>query len=266
MPEAFFSFGKNWEKYIRKSFSEKRLAIAKKWLLEFLQLSNFEGRIFIDIGCGSGIHSLAAWEAGAQRVIGIDIDQDSIRAAETLRQRRDNPENWEIHQGSILDDSLAHNIPLADIVYSWGVLHHTGNLWKAIENSAKFLKPNALFYIAIYEKNAKSNYWISVKSKYNASGWWRCWEMEMNYLLKYFFWPPNPKKIFTSFWYIASYKIKRGMSFMTDVRDWLGGWPYEPATEKEICDFCENKLGLRKIRIKTGEANIEYLFQQPAHK
>jgi SAM-dependent methyltransferase len=265
-PESPYAFGENWKRYIKKSYTEEHLAIARKWLLEFLRLPDLQDKVFLDIGCGSGIHSLAAWESKAQHVDSIDVDPDSIQATAVLRQSCGNPENWEIRPGSILDDSLLAILPQADIVYSWGVLHHTGNLWKAMENSAKFLKPDSLFYIAIYEKNEKSQYWISVKRRYNVSGWWQRHGMEMKYIFKHFFWPPYPKRIIRSFWYIASYKSKRGMAFMTDVRDWLGGWPYEPATAEEVCAFCERKLGLTRLQVKTGEANIEYLFAKPKNK
>ncbi len=258
--KAPFSFGKNWEKFIRQSYSEERLTMSKRWLLEFLQLSDLQGKVFLDIGCGSGIHSLAAWESGAQQVISVDIDPASIRATAILRQSRGNPANWQVYTGSILDDSLRNKMPPADIVYSWGVLHHTGDLWKAIKNSASFLKPKSLFYIALYEKNSKSDYWISKKQKYNAAGFWRRRLMEADYILRVFFWPIGTKKTIDSLRYIITYKKNRGMSFMTDVRDWLGGWPFEPVTAEETCAFCVNRLGLEKVQVKTGEANIEYLF------
>jgi 2-polyprenyl-3-methyl-5-hydroxy-6-metoxy-1,4-benzoquinol methylase len=178
-PESPYAFGENWKRYIKKSYTEEHLAIARKWLLEFLRLPDLQDKVFLDIGCGSGIHSLAAWESKAQHVDSIDVDPDSIQATAVLRQSCGNPENWEIRPGSILDDSLLAILPQADIVYSWGVLHHTGNLWKAMENSAKFLKPDSLFYIAIYEKNEKSQYWISVKRRYNVSGWWQRHGMEI---------------------------------------------------------------------------------------
>jgi len=263
MPGSPFSFGINWKKYILKSYSEERLAVAQQFLLDFLQLPDLKDKTFLDIGCGSGIHSLAAWEAGAQRVMSIDIDADSVRAASILRKKRGNPENWEIRRGSILDDPPARDILPSDIVYSWGVLHHTGNLWQALGNGAKFLKPGSLYYIAIYEKTPDSDYWIGVKKKYNASGRLGRRIMEFKHVAKHYFFPPSPKRIVVALRTIATHKAKRGMSFMTDVRDWLGGWPYEPATEKEVCDFCENRLGLRRIRVKTGEANIEYLFLKP---
>ena len=255
-----FSFGKNWRRFVRSSFSAQRLAVARSHLLDFLQLPDLRGRVFLDIGCGSGIHSLAALQSGAARVISVDVDPDSIAAARILREWHGNPGNWEILPGSILDPDFLVTLPGADIVYSWGVLHHTGELWRAISNSAGCLRPGALFYIAIYDKTPETPYWVTVKERYNRSGWWGKRRMEWRYVLGRYFWPPFPGRAASSIKYILSYKAKRGMAFMTDVRDWLGGWPYEPATAAEIDDYCRSRLGLTPLRVKTGEANIEYLF------
>jgi 2-polyprenyl-6-hydroxyphenyl methylase/3-demethylubiquinone-9 3-methyltransferase len=120
-----------------------------------------------------------------------------------------------------------------------------------------------LFYIAIYEKNDKSEYWIAQKKKYNRSSRFKKRIMETQYVWKNYFRTTSIKRIIGSLRYIKNYKKSRGMEFWTDVRDWLGGWPYEPAASEEVCQFCEEELGLKKIKIKTGEANIEYLFERP---
>jgi hypothetical protein len=68
MSERRFTFGRNWQNFIEKNFSEKRVDDAKQKLLDLLGLSTLAGLSFLDIGCGSGIHSLAALRAGAQAV------------------------------------------------------------------------------------------------------------------------------------------------------------------------------------------------------
>jgi SAM-dependent methyltransferase len=246
---------------VRSSFSQDRLTVARTHLLDFLRLPNLKDLVFLDIGCGSGIHSLASLISGAAKVISVDVDPDSITATRTLRSWQGNPDNWEIASGSILDPVFLKSLVKADIVYSWGVLHHTGDLWQALTNSARCLQPGALFYIAIYDKTPQTPYWIDIKKRYNSCGWWGKRNMEWRYIIRHFFWPIYPRRVASSLRAIISYKAKRGMAFMTDVRDWLGGWPFEPATETEICNFCQSKLGLRQLRIKSGEANIEYLFQ-----
>ena len=58
---------------------------------------------------------------------------------------------------------------------------------------------------------------------------------------------------------MRDYRQKRGMSLMTDIRDWLGGWPMEFVHDDEAVAFCK-KLGFRLENIKTGEACSEFLF------
>ena len=57
-----------------------------------------------------------------------------------------------------------------DIVYCWGVLHHTGNMWKAIDNSTEFVSDTGLYYISIYVKNRFCGVWAKIKKTYTYGG------------------------------------------------------------------------------------------------
>ncbi|MFA6079241.1 MAG: class I SAM-dependent methyltransferase [Candidatus Omnitrophota bacterium] len=257
-----FSFGKNWENFVRLNFSEERVDIARRYLLDFMGLADLKDKYFLDIGSGSGIHSMAALKADTRRIVSIDVDPYSVATTKKIRELQGNPSNWEVVQGSVLDEKFISEIEAADIVYSWGVLHHTGDLWRAVKNAATLIREGGIFYIAVYEKTPDSDYWIAIKKLYNRSSRLTKRIMELGYVWKVFFRTLSPSKIKASIKYIRDYKKSRGMEFWTDVRDWLGGWPYESATLEEVCHFCEEELGLEKIKVKTGEANIEYLFKR----
>jgi len=257
-----FSFGKNWASFMRANFSEERVNISIQHLLNFLELNNLSEKYFLDIGCGSGLHSLAALRANAKRIVSLDVDPYSVETTKKVREMYGSPSQWEVFHGSILDMDFVSQLAPSDIVYSWGVLHHTGDLWQAMRNAASLLKNGGLFYIAIYEKTEKSDYWIKVKKRYNRSSSIVKRLMELEYVWNTFFRTISPRGIRDSIEYIKNYKKSRGMEFWTDVKDWLGGWPYEPATLEEVCSFCEKELGLEKVKVKTGEANIEYLFKR----
>lgn len=257
---ASFSFGKNWEEFVRRKFSEDRVAVARRHLLEFLDVPDLKGKHFLDIGCGSGIHSLAACRSGASRIVSVDVDPDSVRTTERIREMAGSPAHWEVLPGSILDAGFVARLDPAEIVYSWGVLHHTGDLWTAVRNAAGLLRPGGVFYVALYEKNADSDYWIATKKKYNRSSRLEKRRMELAYVYRTFFRTRSIRQIANSVRYIWGYRQNRGMEFWTDVRDWLGGWPYEPATPGEVTGFCTGVLELRTLKVKTGEANVEYLF------
>lgn len=138
-----FSFGRNWKRFIEYIANEEILLNAQNSLVRFLgEDFDFSDKVFIDIGCGSGIFSIAALRLGCFKVISVDIDEQSIEAT-TIAKQKFMPKSigeWEILQGSILDDLLLQNLKqkIGDrqvILYSWGVLHHTGNLQKAMENA-----------------------------------------------------------------------------------------------------------------------------------
>lgn len=257
-----FSFGKNWEAFVEQHYSEKRLATAREHLLGFLRMESLAGKSFLDIGCGSGIHSLAAFGAGASRITGFDLDPASVSTTRKLREMKGSPAHWSVQQGSILDEKFLAGIEPADVVYSWGVLHHTGQMWKAIENASRFLNPGSLFYIALYQTTPRTPYWIELKKKYNAASAFRKSVMDYQYVLRHVIIPElirfrNPLK------QIVGYEENRGMDFMTDIRDWLGGYPYEDCSIPEMLRFGVDKLGLRMTNISIAPTLVEYLFEKP---
>jgi 2-polyprenyl-6-hydroxyphenyl methylase/3-demethylubiquinone-9 3-methyltransferase len=258
-----FAFGKNWKKYIEKHFSQERVDISKQHILTFLGMQSLEGKIFLDVGCGSGLHSFAALQAGAKRIVSFDYDIDSVEATRILHRHAGSPAHWTILQGSVLDLTFMESLELADIVYSWGVLHHTGDQWTAIRNAASRIGPRGLFYIALYTSDAyvdpPAEFWLDVKQRYIRSGWvgqrrlelWYIWRFQLNRSLR------NVRPLLST---ILAYKKGRGMSFYTDIKDWLGGWPMEFSSIADVKKFADQELGLELRNIKAGEANTEYLF------
>lgn len=264
MKKLRFEFGDNWYRFIQKNCTEENIRASRKHLLDFLEKLDLRGKTFLDIGCGSGLHSLAAIEAGASVVHGFDYDPDSVRATKYVQKLRNNPSNWTVEQGSVLDVQFMLKLPCYDLVYSWGVLHHTGDVWKAIRNAAERVAPQGLFYISLYSSDVQVSpppeFWLEIKRKYVAAGYWQRRSMDLWYIWR-FMMGGNllalPKVVGRFF----THKKNRGMSLFTDIRDWLGGWPMEFVPDKVAVDFCE-ELGLRLVKIKTGEACTEFLFSR----
>src|SRR5262245_50586325 len=122
-----FSFGRNWQKYLDampEAAVERTVAYVHGWL------GDLKGLTFLDIGSGSGLTAFAAFRLGA-RVRSFDADPASVAATARLSDGA-----WENGPGSILDDPFVASLGTFDIVSSWGVLHHTGDVWKAINNAA----------------------------------------------------------------------------------------------------------------------------------
>ncbi|MAI72121.1 MAG: SAM-dependent methyltransferase [Rhodopirellula sp.] len=236
--EARFAFGKNWQSFLAE-LDEERIAQAVRSLQQLLGLETLEGKRFLDLGCGSGLFSLAAQRLGAD-VISIDYDKFSVACSEELRKRFGSESlQWDIKQGSVLDSVLMQGLGRADVVYSWGVLHHTGDMDKAISMAADRTKYDGLFCLAIYnDQGGGSRRWLRIKKIYNALPTWLrfFWVLgvggvyECKFALARLACFRNPLPFRD--WHAK--RQDRGMSVWHDWVDWIGGLPFEVAKPEEI--------------------------------
>ena len=258
-----YEFGENWQNFVQKSFNNERAEISKQHLSSFLGRDDLRGLSFLDAGCGSGLHSLAALRAGAERIVSFDLDAASVETTRLLRQFAGNPSNWEICQGSILDGQFLETLERADIVYSWGVLHHTGDMWTALKNTGALVASGGEMYVALYQAGLikpSDEFWLMVKRRYNEGGPLRRRLMELAYVSAVL--RLNPRRWVQFVKKVRDYKKSRGMSYYTDVKDWLGGWPMEFSSPDQVKTFVETNLGMKLVKLKIGQANAEYLFKK----
>ncbi len=265
MTDRHYEFGKNWTRYVRHNFNEERVAIAQRHLLDFVGRSDLRGLDFLDIGCGSGIHSLAAFRSGAGRIRSVDYDPDSAAATTILHKYAGEPANWTVQRGDVLDDACINSLGKWNFVYSWGVLHHTGDVWRALANARNTVADGGMFYIALYSADVQTDpeFWLKIKQEYNRADSFKRWRMEWWYVWAYIMhhriWMfPNLIRR------IVQYRLSRGMNFFADIRDWLGGWPMQFVHDRDVIKFLEGERGFKLAKIKTGEANTEFLFQRQA--
>lgn len=249
--ELRFKFGKNWAGYLKRADLPLAAESSRSDLCSFLGLTSLEGLSFIDFGCGSGLHSLAALELGAEKVISVDLDPEAIACTEALKEKSSFKEKWEIKQGSLLDKAFIQSLGQADVVYCWGVAHHTGQMWTGLEHLALLTQGGGSLWVAIYNKvegRLGSLYWQKVKRFYNSHSVVVKKIMEGGYLSYHFFHLLIHGRNPWSVW--RNYYFKRGMSWRTDLIDWLGGYPYEYASVAEIFHFFHAKKW-ELVNIKT---------------
>lgn len=262
-----FNFGENWIAFL-KLLNTERIKKAEISLRQMLQVDSLEGKSFIDIGSGSGMFSLAAKNLGA-KVISFDFDYNSVKCTEYLREKfyPNDASNWQVFRASVLDKNFMDSLPQADFVYSWGVLHHTGNMFEAMKNASKKVKPGGFLCIALYRKTIFDKFWVRFKRMYSNSGkttqrfFQQSWALKTK--ISFFVKGKSFEKM------LIDYHENRGMDFYKDIHDWLGGYPYEtilPAncrhffTEKGFV-LSQQKIHNEGISIAISSGCDEYLFK-----
>jgi len=226
----WFDFGSNWQAFSARRLDGVRLTAAVRSLQSLLEKDTLEGLSFLDVGCGTGLFSIAAHQLGAAKVVGIDVSPSCISVSEQNRDRLAPHAPILFLQGSALSRGNLHSLGPFDIVYAWGSLHHTGAMWEAIRNVAKQVSPGGLLVLAIYNQHLTSPVWKFIKRLYNRlPGFGRV----------------SMAVLFSGIIYVAKFLVtgrnplekERGMDFWFDVVDWIGGYPYEYTTPLEVEKF-----------------------------
>lgn len=262
-----FKFGENWWRFL-SLLNEERIAEAERSLKKMLDVETLEGKTFLDVGSGSGLFSLAARRLGA-RVHSFDYDPQSVACTLELRRRYfPGDEEWKIEEGSALDPDYLKSLETFDVVYSWGVLHHTGAMWQALENVHSLVASGGKLFIAIYnDMGSRSARWKWIKRTYN--GLPRFLRPPFAFLTIV---PNEIKSIVRSMVtlrpaeYIRSWtqyeRGNRGMSRWRDIVDWVGGYPYEFTRPEDIFDFYHQR-GFTLAKLKCGGVGLgcnEFVF------
>jgi len=254
-----FEFGRNWSRFL-ELLDDTRISRAEESLRDWLEVESLEGKSFVDIGSGSGLFSLAARRLGA-RVHSFDFDPQSVACTTELKRRYFPADNmWRVEEASALDPKYLATLGTFDVVYSWGVLHHTGRMWEALENVHPLVADQGKLFIALYnDTGSQSARWHWIKRTYNSvPGFLKSpfalivsAPEELKALLRSLV-TLRPGQYVKSW---THYDERRGMSRWRDIIDWVGGYPYEVSTPDEVFEFFKAR-GYRLTKMNCGNVGL----------
>ncbi len=262
-----FQFGANWTQFLRV-LNDERIHEAECSLMQALAVDTLHGTRFLDIGSGSGLFSLAARRLGAQ-VHSFDYDLQSVACTQELKRRYcpDDP-LWRVEQGSVLDTAYLNSLGQFDIVYAWGVLHHTGAMWQALEHVVALVADGGMLFLSIYnDQGAASRIWKGIKQLYNRTPpRWRWLILGPAFIRLHG--PSMVRDLLLGrpFHTWRTYARNRGMSAWHDVLDWVGGFPFEVAQPEQVFAFYRDR-GFVLQHLKTVGSKLgcnEYIFHKIA--
>lgn len=229
--ETHFAFGENWAEYA-KHIDAIKIEEAEKGLLKLVTKEELASKTFLDIGCGSGLHALAALRLGAAKVVATDIDPASVATTKAvLEKHAPVGTQYDVIEVSVFDLKTTLNQQF-DIVYSWGVLHHTGDMYGAITEAGNLVRPGGLLVLALYRKTTMCSAWKRIKRWYTNTSSNNQKRAQKIYITLY-----RLRCLVTGTSFTAmkqNYHSARGMSFEHDVHDWLGGYPYESVSPQAL--------------------------------
>lgn len=262
-----FEFGANWAQFLRL-LNEERIANAEASLRQYLGRESLANLRFLDIGSGSGLFSLAARRLGA-RVHSFDYDPQSVACTNELRRRYfPGDPDWRVERGSALDEAYLASLGTFDVVYSWGVLHHTGQMWRALELAGQRVAPGGSLFIAIYaDRGAQTARWKTLKKVYcqlpkpvrPAYAALTVLPIELRSAAKAVL--RGRPMDYVREW--TGYSANRGMNKWRDIIDWVGGYPYEAAKADELFHFFKDRgFSLERMKCDGGLGCHELVFKR----
>jgi SAM-dependent methyltransferase len=274
-PATRFEFGQNWQRFLN-ALNDARIETAEQSLLQ--AVGPLVGKSFLDVGCGSGLFSLAARRLGAS-VRSFDFDEQSVACAAELKRRHfPGDEDWVIERGSAIDAEYLSSLGRFDVVYAWGVLHHTGEMWRAIELVSSLVADDGQLCLSIYnDQDYVSHWWRRVKVAYNRlpaplrplivlAVWAATYGRQLGIaILTSAFWAcclRNPVPPLAAWWRLNFGQGERGMRVWTDLVDWAGGYPFEVARPEQIFEFFQRRrFTLTRLTTTNGHGCNEFVFR-----
>lgn len=136
---------------------ENKKFFVEPHIIPFSEFSSWKNKSVLEIGCGIGTAAINFARHGAEYT-GVELSTESLE----LTKKRFDVYNLKGQFYQCNAEELSNTVPIKkyDLVYSWGVIHHSPNPEKIIEEAKKYIKDDGVLKIMVYAKNSWKNFMI----------------------------------------------------------------------------------------------------------
>ncbi len=158
---------------------EKRKFFVEPHLVDFAQFPSVAGKKVLEIGCGLGTTTINFARAGAQKVTAVDLSDKSLELAQKRAQIYGFSDKIELFNANA--EELSRHLPVEqyDLIFSFGVIHHTPHPEKVLQELHKFLTPSGQLKIMVYYRYSWKVFWILMK--YGKFQFWKLYPLVASY-------------------------------------------------------------------------------------
>lgn len=157
---------------------EARKYFVEPHILRLAEFPRWRGRRVLDVGCGIGTATISFARHGA-RVTAVDLSEESVALARRRAEVCGLDRQIDFYVANA--EELSRSIPIAnyDLIYSFGVVHHTPHPERAIAEMRRYAGPGSTLKLMVYHRRSWKS--LSVLLGYGRGRFWRFPELIARY-------------------------------------------------------------------------------------
>ena len=247
-------FGKLWKERMKNNFLDSRKVLLDSFIKNNFDLNFLKGKNVLDMGCGSGRFTLALASMGVKKAVGVDLGSEGIEIAKR-NAKINNIKNARFIRASVLD--LPFKDESFDFVFCKGVLHHTGNFNKGMQEYYRVMTKNGKGFLYLYGNGGI--FWNSRKKMREVMK-----SIPVEYTMKILdlIGMPSKRTIFVDSWYVPIEEHMKSRSVeklmyklgFKDIKRWKKG----RKIELESIVYSNNKFA----KELWGEGELRYIVKK----
>jgi 2-polyprenyl-3-methyl-5-hydroxy-6-metoxy-1,4-benzoquinol methylase len=153
---------------------ETRKYFVEPHIPRFAEFERWQGKKVLEIGCGIGTDTINFARHGAM-VTAVDLSPQSLELARKRVEVYGFKDRVRFHSGSAEELTTFLPVEPYDLIYSFGVIHHTPHPERVVQQMRSYAKPGTTIKLMVYYRRSWKVFWILMG--YGKGQFWRLQEL-----------------------------------------------------------------------------------------